>query len=335
MRPGLRRAPLVAGLAAWIYCVAAPAAAQAPTLTLPADCTLGQTCFIQQYTDADPGPGAADYTCGGLSYDGHKGTDFGLPSRAAMRAGVAVLAAAPGTVSALRDGMPDTGWTDATADAVKGRDCGNGVVIDHGQGWQTQYCHMRRGSISVARGQAVTRGQRLGQVGLSGRTQFPHVHLSVRRDGAVVDPFAPDGPPACDGDVTRARNSSDTLWQTPPAYVPGGLLNAGLSTRVPDYAAIKDGTAATPLTREAPALVVWGYAFGGQRGDILRLVITGPDAQVIAHDAKLEKAQAQFFRAAGRKRPHGGWPPGAYRITVEMIRDGTALARITRTTTLH
>lgn len=333
MRPGLR-APLAAGLAAWISCVAAPAAAQPPTLTLPADCTLGKTCFIQQYTDTDPGPEASDYTCGGLSYDGHKGTDFGLSSRAAMRAGVDVQAAAPGTVTALRDGMPDTGWTDETAAAVKGRDCGNGVVIDHGQGWQTQYCHLRRGSVSVARGQAVPRGQRLGQIGLSGRTQFPHLHLSVRRDGAVVDPFAPDGPPACDG--ASATSRADTLWQTPPGYAPGGLLNAGLSTRVPPYKAIKDGTAgATTLTHEAPALVAWGYAFGGQRGDILRLVITGPDARVIAHDAALEKAQAQLFRAAGRKRPDGGWPPGQYRITVEMIRGGTALARITRTRMLN
>ncbi|WP_296765736.1 M23 family metallopeptidase [Sediminimonas sp.] len=330
MRPGWR----AAALAAWAFCVAAPVAAQAPVLTLPADCTLGQSCFIQQYTDADPGPGAMDYTCGPLSYDGHKGTDFALPSGAAMRAGVDVLAAAPGTVTALRDGMPDTGWNDETAAAIEGRDCGNGVMIDHGDGWQTQYCHMRRGSIRVTRGQAVTRGQRLGRVGMSGRAQFPHVHLSVRRDGAVIDPFAPGGvpPSACDS----ARGASDgTLWQTPPAYAPGGLVDAGFATSVPGYESIKDGTAAeTALTRHAPALVVWGHAFGGRRGDVLRLVITGPEEQIIAHDATLERTQARLFRAAGRKRPPDGWPPGRYRATVEMIRDGTTLSRLARDVTL-
>ena len=33
--------------------------------------------------------------------------------------------------------------------ATAGRNCGNGVTLDHGDGWQTQYCHMRRGSVAV------------------------------------------------------------------------------------------------------------------------------------------------------------------------------------------
>ncbi len=70
--------------------------------------------------DHDPGPDAADFTCNGLSYDTHTGTDFALPSLAAMQAGVAVLAAAPGTVAALRDGMPDTGLTPDTAAQIDG-----------------------------------------------------------------------------------------------------------------------------------------------------------------------------------------------------------------------
>jgi hypothetical protein len=51
-----------------------------------------------------------------LSYDGHTGTDFALPSLAAMQAGVAVTASPPPRqVAALRDGMPDTGLTPETA----------------------------------------------------------------------------------------------------------------------------------------------------------------------------------------------------------------------------
>ena len=250
-----------------------------------------------------------------------------------MRAGVDVLTAAPGTVIALRDGMPATLWTDDSAAAMAGRDCGNGVVVDHGRGWRTQYCHLRRGSVGVTRGQAVTRGQGLGHIGLSGRTRFPHLHLSVRHNGAVVDPFAPGGPATCKD--ARAAHG-DTLWQTPPAYVPGGLLDAGIAARVPDYEAIKDGTAGAPgPARDAPVLVAWGHAYGGQRGDILRLVLTGPDGRVIAHDAPVQKAQARLFRAAGRKRPAGGWPAGEYRATVELIRAGKALTRLTRSVTLN
>jgi len=75
--------------------LAAPAAAGSFLLNPPVDCTLGETCFIQNFVDRDPGPGAADFTCGPMTYDGHKGTDFALPSLAAMRQGVDVLAAAP------------------------------------------------------------------------------------------------------------------------------------------------------------------------------------------------------------------------------------------------
>ena len=89
-----------------------------------------------------PGPAATDFTCGPLSYDGHDGTDIALPTRAAMAEGVAVLAAAPGTVTGIRDGIADF------APVIQGKECGNGVVIDHGAGWVTQYCHLRQGSVA-------------------------------------------------------------------------------------------------------------------------------------------------------------------------------------------
>lgn len=42
----------------------APASAGAFSLTFPVDCTLTETCFIQQYVDHDAGPQARDFTCG-------------------------------------------------------------------------------------------------------------------------------------------------------------------------------------------------------------------------------------------------------------------------------
>ena len=80
-----------------------PAMAQDVQLQLPLDCDLGETCFIQQYVDTDPGPGAQDFMGGPLSYDGHKGTDFRITDLAAMQAGVAVFAPAlPGPEAAPR-----------------------------------------------------------------------------------------------------------------------------------------------------------------------------------------------------------------------------------------
>lgn len=307
-------------LALTFAAAATSAAARDLPLSLPIDCTLGETCFIQQFVDHDPGPGAQDFTCGPLSYDGHKGTDFGLPSFAAMRAGVDVLAAAPGTVKGRRDGMPDTGWSDAFA----GKECGNGVVIDHGNGWQTQYCHMKQGSITVETGQRVALGTVLGQIGFSGRTQFPHLHLSVRKDGEVIDPFDPDGRIAC------GAPDDDTLWQAPPDYAPGGLLGAGFAQRVPDYGAIKDGAAHHPLMPDdIGALVLWAYAFGAQAGDVMRFGIAAPDgSEFFAHDAVIDAPKAQLFRAAG-KRLAATLPKGTYLGTATLLRDGTMIDSVT------
>ncbi|MEY8842423.1 M23 family metallopeptidase, partial [Cribrihabitans sp. XS_ASV171] len=169
--------------------LAAFPAASDPVLTLPVDCVLGETCHIQQYTDRDLEEGFRDYTCGPLAYDGHKGTDFSLATLAQMEAGVNVLAAAPGLVTGRRDGMADLHFSGDAEKSIEGRECGNGVVLRHEDGWETQYCHMKNGSVRVLVGDRVERGAVLGQIGLSGKTQFPHLHMSVRRDGMVVDPF--------------------------------------------------------------------------------------------------------------------------------------------------
>ena len=66
------------------------AAAAPPVLDIPVTCEPGRDCFIQFYVDRDSGAGIADYRCAGLTYDGHRGTDFRLADIPAMRRGVTV-----------------------------------------------------------------------------------------------------------------------------------------------------------------------------------------------------------------------------------------------------
>ena len=284
-------------------------------LSWPVDCILGDTCHIQQYPDHDPGPAAVDFTCGPLSYDGHDGTDIALPTRADMTAGVAVLAAATGVVRGVRDGVADF------APVVAGKECGNGVLVEHQGGWMTQYCHLRQGSVLVAQGQSVTTGAELGLIGQSGLAEFPHLHLSVRHDDTEVDPFAPDT-------ATCALTRGPTLWATDVPYEPGGFLAAGFSDAVPGFDAIRAGLVAAPLPATAPGLVLWAYAFGTRAGDRLAFQVIGPDGEFLDEEVVLEKTQAQMFRALGKRLTTASWPPGTYQGTITLLRDGMAIDQI-------
>src|SRR5579883_56948 len=63
---------------------------------------------------------------------------------------------------------------------------GNCVFIDHGQGFMTIYMHLSR--IEVHEGEKVKKGQEIGLSGATGRATGPHLHISVRWQGAYLDP---------------------------------------------------------------------------------------------------------------------------------------------------
>ncbi|AFO88305.1 M23 family peptidase [Phaeobacter inhibens] len=305
---------------AFISSLAAPVAASDLVLDWPVDCTLGDSCQIQQYVDRALGPATQDFTCNPLTYDGHKGTDIALPYLSDMNAGVTVFAAADGTVVGSRDGMEDRYSTGPGDPAIEGRECGNGVLLRHGEGWETQYCHMKRGSILVQSGDRVTAGTPLGEIGLSGNTQFPHLHFSVRKDGKTVDPFGPRMEQNCGTDIGAP------LWADDITYQAGGFLGSGFADHVPKFAAIKAGTAdQAPLPAGSGAVVFWAYAFGSRSGDQLMLRIDGPDGPVLEQTERLEKTQAQLFRAAGKRIRGSGLQPGRYTATATLLRDGEVI----------
>lgn len=94
----------------------------------------------------------------------HRGIDIAAPI------GAPVHASANGTVTLAQDLF----FT------------GNTVVVDHGQGWQTIYCHLD--SIDVAINQPVTTESKIGTVGKTGRATGPHLHFGMILNQARVDP---------------------------------------------------------------------------------------------------------------------------------------------------
>lgn len=94
----------------------------------------------------------------------HAGLDVAVDS------GTPVMASAQGQVLAVGDYFFN----------------GKTVFVDHGNGLISMYCHMNR--IDVQAGEAVSKGQRLGLSGMTGRATGPHLHWSVILNGAMVDP---------------------------------------------------------------------------------------------------------------------------------------------------
>ena len=300
------------------------APAPAPKFGMPLQCRLGRDCAIQSYLDTDPTAGVRDYRCGGRTYDAHNGIDFRLHGMTQQRAGVNILAAAPGTVARVRDGVPDRSIRAPGAVPVAGQECGNGVVIDHGGGWQSQYCHMANGSIAVRPGQPVAAGAVLGRVGLSGFTEFPHLHFSVREADRIVDPFAA-GAKSCGGGRSLWAASTGLAQ----AYHRGEVLNAGFAGGAVDLPALLEaGSEPSPRPGRATPLVAFVQAIGLEGGDVQRIALLGPDGAVISENiaAPINRDKAETLLFAGKKPPAGGWPAGTYVARYSVLRNGaTAL----------
>ena len=314
----MRRGP--AGAALLALCLAGPARADAPVLDLPVDCEMGTLCIVQNYVDQDPGPEARDFTCGPLTYDGHTGTDIRVPGLVEMRRGVPVLAAAAGRVKAVRDGMVDASIRDIDPAAIEGREAGNGVVIAHADGWETQYSHLMEGSVQVAPGDEVQAGEALGLIGLSGRTEFPHVEFSVRQGGRDIDPFTGAGAERGCGGEPRPLWSDAAAEEL--AYRAGGLLLAGFTDRKPELKGILEGDfREPPQSTGAPALVFWAVSWGLQDGDRESLTIRTPSgAELVGGTWALPRNKAQWIRFAGKRRPARGWEAGRYRASYSVTR---------------
>ena len=287
-----------------VLCTSLVQSAEPPeplVLGLPIQCHLGSDCYIMHYVDVDPVHEAIDFGCGRQTYHKHDGTDFGIADLESMKRGVPVLAAASGMVLRVRDGVRDRMIADQTQRAdVDHIACGNGVVIDHGGGWQTQYCHLRNGSIVVKKGTKAEKGTVLGMVGASGLASFPHVHFTVRYLGKVVDPFVGIT------NVSGCQVPRHPLWDKSPDYIPTGLIRAGFATKPPTQTELWQGDFATIRADLAslPALIFWVHVFGVLQGDKEHFTLIAPNERVIVDKERtMTKPNKTWMSYVGKGNP--------------------------------
>ena len=135
---------------------------------------------------ATPAPAAGD------PWDPHRSPSYGAE----------VLAVADGTIVSARNDIPDSVPYDIAPAVPLTRDTllGNAIVLDLGDGRYATYAHLQLKSVRVKAGDTVRRGQVLGLIGNSGRTDAPHLHFHVS-DGK--DPLASEGVPFVFDTFTR------------------------------------------------------------------------------------------------------------------------------------
>jgi murein DD-endopeptidase MepM/ murein hydrolase activator NlpD len=85
------------------------------------------------------------------------------------------------------EGTPiPSAWDGTVVSAGERGGYGNAVEVDHGNGVHTLYAHAS--TLSVQPGDIVKAGDKLGEVGSTGRSTGPHLHLELRENGRATDP---------------------------------------------------------------------------------------------------------------------------------------------------
>lgn len=304
--------------------LAAPALAI--ELGLPAQCELGKTCFMQQYPDMDAGADTADPLCGSQSYDGHKGTDLRILSLKDMEKGYPVIAVADGKVLRVRDGEEDhLVETEGDRAKISGKECGNGLVMQLADGYEVQYCHLRKGSLAVKPGEDVLKGARLGDVGSSGLAQFPHVHITVSHNGDVLDPLT---------GRKLSEGCSATFQQDASLFSPDivkkldltkpEILVSGLAGKPIDHQTLVREGPPAQVSSSDTVFVAWSWFANLKKGNTIKLVLKDEKGSVLVdHTSEpLDRDKATYSIFAGRKRTLA---PGSYEVDVSVVQDNAVL----------
>jgi len=178
---------------------------------------------VNSLVDINLGGGILDYNCGVATYDGHRGTDIEIRDFYDMDEGISVICVNSGVVTQAVDGLFDR-------NVYSPPESGNNVGILSFDGTWALYYHLKSGSIRVSVGDTVLVGDTIAEVGSSGSSYWPHLHLEFWSGGTWHDP------------MQGSCNTSILQFQIQPQYL----------YSLP-FEVISDGVTHLPITRELVA----------------------------------------------------------------------------------
>lgn len=154
-------------------------------------------------------------TCGWMGYANHRGVDLGWRGDETQNE---VHANCKGIVETAVDGLDTMPLTAGS--------WGNYVLVKHPNGMYTRYCHLRKGTVKVKRGQTVDENTVLGIIGESGSVKGRHLHFEVQKTVSSktrIDPTSYLTKPVYEEPKKEEKPNSNEIFYT---VVPGDTLTA-------------------------------------------------------------------------------------------------------------
>jgi hypothetical protein len=275
-------------------------------LQFPVACRLMDNCWITNHVDLDRDKGhAEDYMCGSKTTDGSKSTHISLGSLSATKKNIPVIATADGQVTVARHNTEF---------------CGTRVLIDHGGGWESNYCHLNSKTLHVREGQHVKQNQIVGSIGVSGQTDWPHLSYALLRNGMVFDPFS--GRTNLEG----CSRASQPLWlaKMNPLYEPAHVASIGFNFGFLDGNKIKAGTlkAATAMKHDTPQMSLWTLMMNIQKGDEIEIKIIEPSGRLLKKKIIKSKKNTKYYPVyLSTLRGNFLWDKGVYKGVITVTRN--------------
>ncbi|HSA07448.1 MAG TPA: M23 family metallopeptidase [Candidatus Gastranaerophilales bacterium] len=293
-------------------------------LKFPLSCQLEENCWIVNYPDIELSDNIADYMRGKIAYNNNKGVDIAVQTLLDVKNGAPVLSAQDGTVIFTRNNIDDNFPLEIKKEQKSASFCGNSVVIEHNNGWKTVYCHLKKGSVKVKPGDFVNGGDKIAEVGFSGKTEFPHLYFAVLYDGKYFDPFS-GYKLSEDGEKKNYKPFWSPFVQKKLIYRNVIVTNIGISSEEPTPENVKNGKYENiEIFNDAPIIYLWISGFHFNKGDLIKISLKNPDQQKIVDDFSQVKSDNMEQLFSFKKLKTGdSWKSGVYSGKYEIARPGS------------